>query len=77
MAADGLSVVDELQARLAVTDGLNEGEYVVESQGLGGQKRAPPKVPTGPAVFVLRTGLKLRQGYTVSSICRGIYRGSK
>lgn len=71
MAADGLSVVDELQARLAVTDGLNEGEYVVESQGLGGQKRAPPNVPTGPAVFVLRTGLKLRQGAALTSELAG------
>ena len=42
-ADDPPDVVSELRARLAVTSGLDEGEYVVVSQGLGKKQAKTPE----------------------------------
>ena len=69
-AADGPpDVVSELRARLAVTSGLDEGEYVVVSQAPKTKAKATvdPQAPSAPPVLLLRTGLKLRSGAELTS----------
>ena len=63
MAEEPPDVVSELRARLAVTSGLDEGEYVVVSQAPKKQPKKPDEqAASGPPVFLLRAGLKLRSG---------------
>jgi hypothetical protein len=63
MAEEPPDVVSELRARLAVTGGLDEGEYVVVSQAPKKQPKKPDEqAASGPPVFLLRAGLKLRSG---------------
>ena len=68
-AEDPPDVVSELRARLAVTSGRDEGEYVVVSQGLGKKQQVKPQEPASaaPPVLLLRTGLKLRSGAELTS----------
>ena len=77
--SDPPDVLSELRARLAVTSGLDEGEYIVEAVGSNVAARtqttngsSQPSAISKPAattepVFILRTGLKLRMGPELSS----------
>ena len=69
---DPPDVLAELRARLAVTEGLDDGEYVVVSQGSAGKAKPQPALEavTVP-VFVLRKGLKLRVGSELTSELAG------
>lgn len=72
MSDEPPDVLGELRARLAVTSGLDDGEYVVTSQAparVQAAKAAQPesKVP----ILVTRTGLKVRTGAELSSELAG------
>ena len=76
MPESGPNVVDELRARLAVTSGLDEGEYVVESQAPSRSAQAALSVAQPPAgsaaqIFITRAGLKLRAGPELTSELAG------
>lgn len=71
---DPPDVLAELRARLAVTEGLDDGEYVVVSTGSAGKAPlpAPASSDAGKApVFILRTGLRLRSGMELTSELAG------